>query len=254
MNDNIKLTKNQLTTDNESCDPGSSCWDPEFDAILQSFENGSDLKIIDKELEIDRCGKIINVSSNSGIYGTESTGISHGIFAYDAIDAQLKINVSNEDVINDEKLKEKRINALASALELKYSAPQRRKKRYKALINDELIQQYVEYAKCYAQYIGLSLDSTATICCGNPITLCWDITTYYTAVSKLEEIENRLNIYKNECFTAVWIWAEKTPDTEYLIHIGGRNRIIVKNDKTYQIETDFEKIITDKKGKETANE
>lgn len=77
------------------------------------------------------------------------------------------------------------------------------------------VNEYVAYAKSYAQSIGLSLDSTATECWDNPIT----------ANSRRKnikgDIQSRLNRYKNvEGFTAVWVWAEKVTDTEYEIYIG----------------------------------
>ena len=77
------------------------------------------------------------------------------------------------------------------------------------------VNSYVNYAKSYAQSIGLELDSTATDCWDNPITA--------NAKRKgiKDDIQSRLNRYKNvEGFTAVWVWAEKVSDTEYEIYIG----------------------------------
>lgn len=74
---------------------------------------------------------------------------------------------------------------------------------------------YVNYAKSYAQSIGLELDSTATDCWDNPITA----NAKRTGIK--DDIQSRLNRYKNvENFTAVWVWAEKVSDTEYEIYIG----------------------------------
>ena len=74
---------------------------------------------------------------------------------------------------------------------------------------------YVNYAKSYAQSIGLELDSTATDCWDNPITA----NAKCTGIK--DDIQSRLNRYKNlEGFTAVWVWAEKVSDTEYEIYIG----------------------------------
>ena len=77
------------------------------------------------------------------------------------------------------------------------------------------INYWTDFAKGYAQSIGLSLDSTAVDCWDNPISANPKRTNIET------DIVSRLNRYKNiEEFTAVWIWAEKVSDTEYEIYIG----------------------------------
>ena len=77
------------------------------------------------------------------------------------------------------------------------------------------VNEYVSYAKNYAQSIGLELDSTATECWDNPITA----NSRRTGIK--DDIKSRLNRYKNvEGFTAIWVWAEKVSDTEYEIYIG----------------------------------
>lgn len=77
------------------------------------------------------------------------------------------------------------------------------------------VNSYVNYAKSYAQSIGLELDSTATDCWDNPITA----NAKRTGIK--DDIQRRLNRYKNvEGFTAVCVWAEKVSDTEYEIYIG----------------------------------
>lgn len=77
------------------------------------------------------------------------------------------------------------------------------------------VNSSVNYAKSYAQSIGLKLDSTATDCWDNSITA----NAKRTGIR--DDIQNRLNRYKNvEGFTAVWVWAEKVSDTEYEIYIG----------------------------------
>lgn len=77
------------------------------------------------------------------------------------------------------------------------------------------VNSSVNYAKSYAQSIGLKLDSTATDCWDNPITANAKRTDIR------DDIQNRLNRYENvEGFTAVWVWAEKVSDTEYEIYIG----------------------------------
>lgn len=77
------------------------------------------------------------------------------------------------------------------------------------------VNSYVNYAKSYAQSIGLELDSIAMDCWDNPITA----NAKRTGIK--DDIQSRLNRYKNvEGFTAVWVWAEKVSDTEYEIYIG----------------------------------
>lgn len=77
------------------------------------------------------------------------------------------------------------------------------------------VNSSVNYAKSYAQSIGLKLDSTATDCWDNPITA----NAKRTGIR--DDIQNRLYRYENvEGFTAVWVWAEKVSDTEYEIYIG----------------------------------
>ena len=77
------------------------------------------------------------------------------------------------------------------------------------------VNSYVNYAKSYAQSIGLELDSTAMDCWDNPITA----NAKRTGIK--DDIQSRLNRYKNvEGFTAVWVWVEKVSDTEYEIYIG----------------------------------
>lgn len=77
------------------------------------------------------------------------------------------------------------------------------------------VNEYVSYAKTYAQSIGLELDSTATECWDNPIS------ANPNRSGIKSDIESRLNRYKNsEGFTSVWIWTEKISDTEYNIYIG----------------------------------
>lgn len=77
------------------------------------------------------------------------------------------------------------------------------------------IDYWINYAKRYAQSVGLHLDSTATDCWDNPIPA--------NAQCKYLErdIQNRLNRYaKDDDITSVWIWAEKIADNSYEIYIG----------------------------------
>lgn len=77
------------------------------------------------------------------------------------------------------------------------------------------IDGQINFAKEYAASIGLTLDSTATDCWDNPITV---------NAGKADvkgDIKSRLNRYKNtEGFTSVWVWAVKISDTEYELYIG----------------------------------
>ena len=77
------------------------------------------------------------------------------------------------------------------------------------------IDGQISFAKEYATSIGLTLDSTATDCWDNPITV---------NAGKADvkgDIKSRLNRYKNtEGFTSVWVWVVKISDTEYELYIG----------------------------------
>ena len=77
------------------------------------------------------------------------------------------------------------------------------------------IDGQISFAKEYATSIGLTLDSTATDCWDNPITV-------NAGKSDVKgDIKSRLNRYKNtEGFTSVWVWAVKISDTEYELYIG----------------------------------
>lgn len=77
------------------------------------------------------------------------------------------------------------------------------------------IDYWVEFAKDYAQSIGLVLESSAVDCWDNPIPAgahCNNIE---------QNITGRLNRYKNlEGFTDVWIWSEDSGNGSYDIYIG----------------------------------
>lgn len=77
------------------------------------------------------------------------------------------------------------------------------------------IDYWINYAKRYAQNVGLQLDNMATDCWDNPIPA-------NTQCKYLErDIQNRLNRYvRNDDITSVWIWAEKIADNSYEIYIG----------------------------------
>lgn len=77
------------------------------------------------------------------------------------------------------------------------------------------IDYWINYAKRYAQNVGLQLDNMATDCWDNPIPA-------NTQCKCLErDIQNRLNSYaRDDDITSVWIWAEKIADNSYEIYIG----------------------------------
>lgn len=77
------------------------------------------------------------------------------------------------------------------------------------------IDYWINYAKRYAQNVGLQLDNMATDCWDNPIPA-------NTQCKYLErDIQNRLNRYaRDDDITSVWIWAEKIADNSYEIYIG----------------------------------
>ena len=77
------------------------------------------------------------------------------------------------------------------------------------------IQTWIDYAKAYAESIGLRLESSAVDCWDNPISAG-------THCSYLErDIQSRLNRYaRDEDITDVWIWAEARSDGKYDLYIG----------------------------------
>lgn len=77
------------------------------------------------------------------------------------------------------------------------------------------IQTWIDYAKAYAESIGLRMESSAVDCWDNPISVG-------THCSYLErDIQSRLNRYaRDEDITDVWIWAEALSDGKYDLYIG----------------------------------
>lgn len=77
------------------------------------------------------------------------------------------------------------------------------------------IQTWIDYAKAYAESIGLRMESSAVDCWDNPISVG-------THCSYLErDIQSRLNRYaRDEDITDVWIWAEVRSDGKYDLYIG----------------------------------
>ena len=77
------------------------------------------------------------------------------------------------------------------------------------------IQTWIDYAKAYAESVGLRLESSAVDCWDNPISAG-------AHCSYLErDIQSRLNRYaRDEDITDVWIWAEARSDGKYDLYIG----------------------------------
>ena len=77
------------------------------------------------------------------------------------------------------------------------------------------IQTWIDYAKAYAESVGLRLESSAVDCWDNPIDADADC-------NYLErDICSRLNCYAaDETITDVWVWYEAAGANSYLIYIG----------------------------------
>lgn len=77
------------------------------------------------------------------------------------------------------------------------------------------VNYWVDYAKGYAQSLGLTLSSWAVECWDNPIPAA----AYCTNIA--EDIQGYLNRYaKSGEVTDVWIWAESLGNNQYQIYIG----------------------------------
>lgn len=77
------------------------------------------------------------------------------------------------------------------------------------------IQTWIDYAKAYAESIGLRMESSAADCWDNPIS----VGTYCSYLER--DIQSRLNRYaRDEDITDVWIWAEARSDGKYDLYIG----------------------------------
>ena len=76
------------------------------------------------------------------------------------------------------------------------------------------IQTWIDYAKAYAESVGLRLESSAVDCWDTPISAG-------AHCSPERDIQSRLNRYsRDEDITDVWIWAELRPDGRYDLYIG----------------------------------
>ena len=77
------------------------------------------------------------------------------------------------------------------------------------------VNYWVDYAKGYAQSLGLTLSSWAVECWDNPIPAA----AYCTNIA--EDIQGYLNRYaKSGEVMDVWIWAESLGNNQYQIYIG----------------------------------
>ena len=77
------------------------------------------------------------------------------------------------------------------------------------------IQTWIDYAKAYAESIGLRLESSAVDCWDNPISA-----GAHCSYPE-RDIQSRLNRYaRHEDITDVWIWAEARSDGKYDLYIG----------------------------------
>lgn len=77
------------------------------------------------------------------------------------------------------------------------------------------IQTWIDYAKAYAESIGLRMESSAVDCWDNPIDAAAD------RIYLERDICSRLNRYAAaETITDVWVWYEAVGTNSYLIYIG----------------------------------
>lgn len=77
------------------------------------------------------------------------------------------------------------------------------------------IQTWIDYAKAYAESIGLRMESSAVDCWDNPIDAAAD------RIYLEWDICSRLNRYAaDETITDVWVWYEAVGANSYLIYIG----------------------------------
>ena len=77
------------------------------------------------------------------------------------------------------------------------------------------INYWLEFARKYAESIGLAIDPEAVSCWDNPITA--GPNSKYLE----RDIKTRMNRYKNvEGFTDIWVWAEPDGSGNYSLFIG----------------------------------
>ena len=77
------------------------------------------------------------------------------------------------------------------------------------------IQTWIDYAKAYAESVGLRLESSAVDCWDNPIDAAAD------RIYLERDICSRLNRYAaDETITDIWVWCEAVGTNSYLLYIG----------------------------------
>ena len=77
------------------------------------------------------------------------------------------------------------------------------------------IQTWIDYAKAYAESVGLRLESSAVDCWDNPIDADAD------CIYLERDVCSRLNRYAaDETITDIWVWYETVGANSYLIYIG----------------------------------
>ena len=77
------------------------------------------------------------------------------------------------------------------------------------------IQTWIDYAKAYAESIGLRMESSAVDCWDNPIDA--DVSCIYLE----RDVCSRLNrSAADETITDIWVWYETVGANSYLIYIG----------------------------------
>lgn len=77
------------------------------------------------------------------------------------------------------------------------------------------INYWIEFARKYAESIGLAIDPEAVSCWDNPI-IAGQNSKYLE-----RDIKTRMNRYKNvEGFTDIWVWAESEGNGNYRLFIG----------------------------------
>ena len=77
------------------------------------------------------------------------------------------------------------------------------------------INYWIEFARKYAESIGLAIDPEAVSCWDNPI-IAGPNSKYLE-----RDIKTRMNRYKNvEGFTDIWVWAESDGSGNYRLFIG----------------------------------
>lgn len=180
----------------------------EADGVINEV-NSKDTEIVEKVAEAEEnCG---NVSDNVEKGQTKkSTGSAEGKQSGSTGQSE------NSDQSLSQSVSPKSTEQSATHISTEQETPQPTASKQTEELKPNIdIDAQVSYAKSYAESIGLTLDSTATDCWDNPITV---------NAGKADvkgDIKSRLNRYKNtEGFTSVWVWAVKISDTEYELYIG----------------------------------